>query len=151
MIWGRKRGQKRRANEYGRRVMGKVFRQPVTMRAYKYVNELYYIPTCACRCAPFEDLFVDKRRAVACAHAHQHLHELVIIPTNEIIKERLLCASWVVFPCFFGILFALLVHHSFGRLIGISFYHGCPSACNLLYCYFPSEIFLWQILKKLNL
>lgn len=27
------------------KLMGKVFRRPMTMRAYKYVNEVYYIPT----------------------------------------------------------------------------------------------------------
>lgn len=67
--------------------MGRVFLRPVSMRAYKYVNEEYYIP--ACRRA-FEDLEEDEGRAVARAHVHQHLHELVIIPTSGIIKERLL-------------------------------------------------------------
>lgn len=78
----------------GSEVMGKVFRRPMTMRAYKYVNEVYYIPTRA-------RVSVRTIRRSLCRQAKSgsvrtcasHLHELVIIPTSEIIKERLLCAA----------------------------------------------------------
>lgn len=60
---------------------GRVFLRPMIVRdPYKYVNEVYY--SNVCRCASFEDRRTGREGAVTCTHAHQHLHELVIIPTS---------------------------------------------------------------------
>lgn len=60
---------------------GRIFLRPMIVRdPYKYVNEVYY--SNVCRCASFEDRRTGREGAVTCTHAHQHLHELVIIPTS---------------------------------------------------------------------
>jgi len=140
--------QRERANECSRGMMGRVFLRPMSIWTYKYVNEIYYIPRHACRCAiTFEDLFVNE--GIACTHAH--LHELVIIPSSRIIKERLLCAATRCIVVsglfsFFRLSFYSSARHSSTWPIDAAYHFitADPSICNLRSCYLTSGIVFLQ-------
>lgn len=142
----------RRANEYGRGVMGKVFRRPVTMRAYKYVNEVYYIPTRVS--VRTIRRFLRRQAKNGSVRTCASTSSWTCYYTNQRDNQRAapMCGrlSLVVFTCFFGFLFALLRAIPPSRPIGVSFYRGLSFRSQFTFL-LPSlrDFPLQQIFKKL--